>query len=39
MIEGTPSRAASSIAPTQRPVLPEPVMPTHTACVVRSFES
>ena len=38
-IDGTPSSAASSMTPTQSPVLPEPVMPTQTACVVRSFES
>ena len=38
-IAGTPSIAASSSNDRHRPVLPEPVMPTHTACVVRSFES
>ena len=36
---GMPSIAASSSSPMQRPVLPLPVMPTHTAWVTRSFES
>ena len=36
---GMPSMAASSSSARHRPVLPLPVMPTHTACVVRSFES
>ncbi len=36
---GTPSRAASSSRARHRPVLPEPVMPTQTACVVRSLAS
>ncbi len=36
---GTPSIAASSSSDTQRPVLPLPVMPMQTACVVRSRES
>ena len=31
--------AASSMRVTPRPVLPLPVIPTHTACVVRSLES
>ncbi len=38
-IAGTPSIAASSMSERQRPVLPLPVMPTHTACVTRSRES
>ncbi len=38
-ITGTPSMAASSISPTHRPVLPLPVIPTHTAWVTRSRES
>jgi hypothetical protein len=36
---GMPSSAASSSSETHRPVLPLPVMPTQTACVVRSRES
>ncbi len=36
---GTPSIAASSSSVKHSPVLPLPVMPTHTACVVRSRES
>jgi hypothetical protein len=36
---GMPSSAASSSNEMQRPVLPLPVMPTQTACVVRSRES
>ena len=36
---GTPSMAASSSSVTHSPVLPLPVMPTHTAWVVRSRES
>ena len=32
---GMPSRAASSIRPIRRPVLPLPVMPTQTAWVVK----
>ena len=38
-IAGMPSIAASSSSDRHRPVLPLPVMPTQTACVVRSFES
>ncbi len=38
-IAGMPSMAASSSKARHRPVLPLPVMPTHTACVVRSRES
>ena len=38
-MEGMPSIAASSIRPMPSPVLPEPVMPTHTAWVVKSFAS
>ena len=36
---GIPSIAASSSRPTQRPVLPLPVMPTQTAWVTKSLES
>ena len=36
---GMPSSAASSSSEMHRPVMPLPVMPTHTAWVVRSFES
>ena len=36
---GMPSRGASSSSPRQSPVLPLPVMPTHTAWVTRSLES
>ena len=36
---GMPSMAASSSSDRHRPVLPLPVMPTHTAWVVRSCES
>ena len=35
MIAGIPCRAASSNNPMHSPVLPEPVMPVTTACVVR----
>ena len=38
-IAGMPSIAASSSSARHRPVLPLPVMPTQTACVVRSLES
>ena len=38
-IAGIPSSAASSSSVTHRPVFPLPVMPTHTAWVVRSFAS
>ena len=38
-IAGMPSMAASSSSVRHRPVLPLPVMPTQTACVVRSRES
>ena len=38
-IAGMPSSAASSNSEMHRPVLPLPVMPTHTACVVRSLLS
>ncbi|AMV37913.1 hypothetical protein VT85_10790 [Planctomyces sp. SH-PL62] len=36
---GMPSIAASSNIATQSPVLPLPVIPTQTACVVSCFES
>ena len=36
---GIPSSTASSISATHSPVLPEPVIPTQTAWVTRSFES
>ncbi len=36
---GTPSMAASSSSARHKPVLPLPVMPTQTACVVRSLAS
>ncbi len=36
---GMPSMAASSSSVRQSPVLPLPVIPTQTACVVRSFDS
>ncbi len=36
---GILSSAASSISDTPSPVLPDPVMPTMNACVVRSVES
>ena len=36
---GMPSRAASSMRPMSRPVLPLPVMPTHTAWVVNRLAS
>ena len=39
MIEGMLSIAASSSRVRHRPVLPLPVMPTQTACVVRSLAS
>jgi len=39
MIAGMPSIAASSSSVIHKPVFPLPVMPTHTACVTRSFES
>jgi hypothetical protein len=39
MMAGTPSIAASSSSEMPRPVFPEPVMPTMTACVVRSRAS
>ncbi len=35
----SPSMAASSSSERHSPVLPLPVMPTHTACVVKSRES
>ena len=35
---GIPASSASSISTTARPVLPEPVIPTTTPCVVRSLE-
>ena len=35
---GIPASSASSSSTTARPVLPEPVMPTTTPCVVRSLE-
>ena len=34
-----PSSRASSMSARQRPVLPLPVIPMHTAWVTRSFES
>ena len=37
--DGTPSIAASSMSERHNPVLPLPVMPTHTAWVTRSRES
>ncbi len=39
MTQGMPSMAASSRRLMHRPVLPEPVMPTTTPCVVRSRAS
>ena len=35
---GMPASSASSSRTIARPVLPEPVMPTMTPCVVRSLE-
>ncbi len=35
---GIPARSASSIRTTASPVLPDPVIPTTTPCVVRSLE-
>ena len=34
---GTPDSSASSSSTTPRPVLPDPVMPTITPCVVKSL--
>ena len=38
-ITGTPSIAASSSKAKQSPVLPDPVIPSTTPCVTKSFES
>ena len=35
---GIPASSASSISTTARPVLPDPVIPTTTPCVVRSLD-
>ena len=35
---GMPESSASSISTTASPVLPDPVIPTTTPCVVRSLE-